>query len=60
MSGLMSGMQLHANVVATLRSARRTPVILPPLALCSLTFACCLLVMLPLWRWPLRISIYQP
>jgi adenylate cyclase len=51
--GPMPGMQIHANVAATLLSARGAPLVLPAWRIALLSLACGLLLAAPLLRWPL-------
>ena len=55
--GMMSGMQLHANVVATLRGAQAQNLRVPPWLLIGLGFCCSALLIVPLLRWPLWSSL---
>jgi class 3 adenylate cyclase/CHASE2 domain-containing sensor protein len=51
--GPMPGLQIHANVAATLLSARGAPRVLPILQIALLSLACGLLLAAPLLRCPL-------
>ncbi len=53
---LMSGMQIHANILATIRTTGFSPCVLPFWLVSALAWGCCLLLMLPLVRWPLWCS----
>jgi class 3 adenylate cyclase/CHASE2 domain-containing sensor protein len=55
--GMMAGMQIHANVVATLRGAHGAPVPLSTWGLLGLAWGCSLLLIIPLLRWPLWCSL---
>jgi len=55
--GLMSGMQIHANIVATLRDVLGSPRVLAPGWLLCLGVCCCLLPIAPLLRWPIWSSL---
>ena len=50
--GMMAGMQLHANVVATLCDVSGSSGVVPPWFLLGLAGVCCLCAVLPLLRWP--------
>lgn len=55
--GMMSGMQIHANIVATLRNARKSPSPVSTGLVFWLSYACALLPLIPLQRWPLWSSL---
>jgi class 3 adenylate cyclase len=54
--GLMPGMQIQANVVATLLGKSGPPVPLPIIFILALCIACALLLVVPLLRFPLWSS----
>lgn len=54
--GPMPGMQIHANIAATLLSARGAPRVVPAWQIALLSLACGLLLAAPLLRWPLWMS----
>ncbi len=54
--GLMSGMQIHANILATLRKSGKLSLSLSPGVIFALAWCCSLLAMLPLIRWTLWSS----
>lgn len=55
--GLMPGMQIHANIAATLLGKTGAPRVLPSAAIAAIAFLCCLLLIAPLLRWPLWASL---
>jgi adenylate cyclase len=54
--GMMPGMQIHANIAATLLSTRGAPRPLSPLLVATLSLLASLLLLLPLLRYPLWTS----
>ncbi len=54
--GPMSGMQIHANILATIRAGGFSPLVMPGWMVWSLAWICCLLLLWPLMRWPLWCS----
>jgi class 3 adenylate cyclase/CHASE2 domain-containing sensor protein len=57
-SGPMPGMQIHANIVATLLSARGAPIALGFWETALISLGACLLLIAPLLRWPLWASFF--
>jgi class 3 adenylate cyclase/CHASE2 domain-containing sensor protein len=57
-SGPMPGMQIHANIVATLLSARGAPIDLGSMQTVLIALAACLLLIAPLLYWPLSASFF--
>lgn len=57
-AGPMPGMQIHANIAATLLSTRGAAVELPIGQIVLFSLAMCLLLIAPLLRWPLLASFF--